>query len=153
MSVNPEGSFNGSDNNDENVLIADVVPEELDLMMEMASEDAKEDSTKSEKPDALDGGFLKFFVLSNSVSVEISKVQVSEIWSGAGEVPDEAAGKPWRKSKVRSLDPAALKSWLSSVDHGTSAAKPVGFTIEEGKEAGRRWILKLPSISSEVASS
>ncbi|CAN1289060.1 hypothetical protein LINPERPRIM_LOCUS20093 [Linum perenne] len=112
LSVNPEGSFNGSDNNDENVLIADVVPEELDLMMEMASEDAKEDSTKSEKPDALDGGFLKFFVLSNSVSVEISKVQVSEIWSGAGEVPDEAAGKPWRKSKVRSLDPAALKSWF-----------------------------------------
>ncbi|CAN1140173.1 hypothetical protein LINPERHAP2_LOCUS11703 [Linum perenne] len=71
LSVNPEGSFNGSDNNDDNILIADVVPEELDLMMETAAGDAKEDSTKFEKSDALDGGFLKFFFLSNSISVEV----------------------------------------------------------------------------------
>ncbi|CAN1140172.1 hypothetical protein LINPERHAP2_LOCUS11703 [Linum perenne] len=83
MSVNPEGSFNGSDNNDDNILIADVVPEELDLMMETAAGDAKEDSTKFEKSDALDG------VAERSESfVKISKVQVSEIWNGAGEVPE-----------------------------------------------------------------
>ncbi|CAN1190493.1 Protein EARLY RESPONSIVE TO DEHYDRATION 15 [Linum perenne] len=55
LSLNPEGSFDGSDNDDDNVVIADLLPEDFDLMMETAAGDAKEDSTKFERSDSLNG--------------------------------------------------------------------------------------------------
>ncbi|CAN1125342.1 Polyadenylate-binding protein-interacting protein 2 [Linum perenne] len=61
LNVNLEGSFNDSDNNDDNVLIANMLPEEFDLLIETAAGDAKEDSTKFEKSDALNGGYFDFF--------------------------------------------------------------------------------------------
>ncbi|CAN1125341.1 Polyadenylate-binding protein-interacting protein 2 [Linum perenne] len=54
LNVNLEGSFNDS-------VIANMLPEEFDLLIETAAGDAKEDSTKFEKSDALNGGYFDFF--------------------------------------------------------------------------------------------
>ncbi|CAN1344534.1 Protein EARLY RESPONSIVE TO DEHYDRATION 15 [Linum perenne] len=80
LSLNPEGSFDGSDNDDDNVVIADLLPEDFDLMMETAAGDAKEDSTKFERSDSLNGEiffFSIFFALSEairSISVELDRL-------------------------------------------------------------------------------